>query len=107
MKRPKKSKPSPEYFTEQNAKLSNWRYMAFVVAKEFKTEPNKVLSEWESMEVLVTYGLLMNQVSFENWHAAEMRKPTYKEPKLLHKYAVPFKTFRMLVHERMKASKRT
>jgi hypothetical protein len=73
--------------------------MGMVVAKEFKVRPNVVFGEWECLEVLVTFGVLMNDISKESWQAQEARKENYKPPIITDRYAVTFKTMDMLEHD--------
>lgn len=73
--------------------------MGMVVAKEFKIRPNIVFNEWESLEVLITFGVLMNDISKENWESQKARGENYKPPIITEKYAVTFKTLDMLEHD--------
>lgn len=80
--------------------------MGMVVAKEFRVRPNEVFGEWESLEVLITFGTLMNDISKENWTSHKIAtQPQYKLPAPESKYAVAFKTLTMLQHENEKAIK--
>lgn len=88
-----------DYFSNYDPKFSHWRYMGMIVAKEFKVRPNVVYSEWESLEVLITFGVLMNDISKESWQAQQARKDNYKPPIIESEYAVTFKTMEMLEHD--------
>lgn len=72
--------------------------MAITVAKEFKIRPSEVIYEWESLEVLITFGVLMNAISMESWNSYKQTQDNYK-PEIPEKYAIPFKTLKMIEHE--------
>lgn len=73
--------------------------MGMVVAKEFNVRPNEVFGEWESLEVLITFGILLNDVSKENWASYQASKKNAKPIIPKSEFAVTFKTLDMLEYD--------
>ena len=70
--------------------------MGYSVAKELHLRPLEVLSEWTCEELLVAFGVYMNQKSqanFEMMNAQERRKKRIDE---MERWVIPFITYEQL-----------
>lgn len=67
--------------------------MAYSVAKELKCRPLEILTSWTCEELLVAYGVYMNQrtqSAFEMMDETQRRKKRVDE---MQRWAIPFITF--------------
>ncbi len=88
------------YFSDYNPKFSSWTYMSFMVAKEYNVRPLEVFTKWESTEVMIAFGILMNNISKEVWANYQSKlNPDRKETPPDSEYSVPFKTLKMVQYE--------
>lgn len=77
--------------------------MSFMVAKEYNVRPLEVFTKWESTEVMIAFGIMMNNNSKEAWAIYQSKlNPEKKETPPEAQYDVPFKTLKMLHYEKNK-----
>lgn len=77
--------------------------MSFMVAKEYQKRPLEVYRTWESTEVLIAFGIMMNEMSIQQWNDYQSSlNPDRKMPAPEAKFIVPFKTLEMIEYEMKK-----
>lgn len=70
-----------------------------VVARNLKIRPKIIQTEWDSLEVLVLFGVIINENSMEAFESYQMTKKGHNAPIPTERWLVPFKTFEMLANE--------
>lgn len=76
--------------------------MSFAVAKEYRIRPLEVYTKWESTELLIAFGIMMNDSSKEAWaNWVSQQNPDKKPTEPESEYAVPFRSLEMVRFEKI------
>lgn len=90
-----KNKPLEPRLKPYNANLDIWQYMGYSVAKTLHLRPYEVLTTWSACELLIAFGVYMNERNAEKYAEYQSLDPKTKasikdKPK---EYAIKFVTF--------------
>lgn len=87
-----------EFDKTYNAKLDIWHYMSYSVAKMLHIRPLTILMDWSCEELLISFGVYMNEIMSERYAEYEAldSKAKSKVKVAPTPYAVQFVTFEQL-----------
>lgn len=85
------SKEGPEKKPTYDAKLGVYPAMVHYVAKTLKIDPNEIFDTWAVPQLVITYGVYMNQESYRiHQEIKSLNQGAKKKQKVPEMYAVKF-----------------